>query len=722
MSLNISQKKEPLPKYVKINIVSTEAMHNVRHEIKSEEIYNKFNKKPTADPNSNYTTLCNEILRSKNKHMPSKWVKFNKYKHKKSSWVTQGLLKSIKYRDKLYKRLKLTDPNSANYDTININLKTYNGILKTSIRAAKQTYFELCFKRFKNDIKNTWKTINDILSKTKIQKKSPTVIVENGVTHTDKQNIANKFNQFFTNIAQTLARDIKYDGTKNYKYYLNKHINTVFNCQTIDEETVRKTIQNLPSKNSCGLDGISSKLIKIIEPAIIKPLTLFNQVLNTGIFPDELKIAKVIPLFKKDDPKLLKNYRPISLLPTTSKVVEKIIFTQLSTYFNENKLIFDNQYGFRPKHSTEYAGLELVDRIITQMDKKEVPIKKFLDLSKAFDTIDHTVLLAKLRYYGIHDTALLLLKSYLNNRKQYVEFEDTKSEILPITIGVPQGSILGPLLFIIYINDFSQASNIFKFIMYADDTTLFSNLKSFGNNIQTKEYLINAELSNVIEWLHINKLSLNKSKSKYMIFHVPNKDIQYLTLKIDNVIIEKVDEFSFLGLTMDTNLNWKRHSENICNKCTKIIGILNRLKYVLPLGIKIMLYNSLILPHINYCIMAWGYKGIRLLKIQKKAVRIITLSGYSTHSEPLFKQLNMLKIADQLRLQELKFYFKYIHKNLPAYLLDWEFISNVNIHLHDTRTSSKIHTVRTKHEFAKKCLKYNLPHNIYKRYSCNSGR
>ena len=224
---------------------------------------------------------------------------------------------------------------------------------------------------------------------------------------------------FFTNIAQTLAREIKYDGNKNYKYYLNKRIDTVFTFQNIDEETVRKTIQNLPSKNSCGLDGISSKLIKIIEPAIIKPLTLLiNQVLNTGIFPDELKIAKVIPLFKKDDPTLLKNYRPISLLSTIAKVMEKIIFTQLSSYFNEHKFIFDNQYGFRPKHSTEYAALELVDRIITQMDKKEAPINIFLDLSKAFDTIDHTIFLAKLRYYGIHDTALLLLKSYLNNRKQ----------------------------------------------------------------------------------------------------------------------------------------------------------------------------------------------------------------------------------------------------------------------------------------------------------------
>ena len=149
--------------------------------------------------------------------------------------------------------------------------------------------------------------------------------------HTDKQIIANKFNLFFTNIAQTLARDIKYDGTKHFKYYLNKHINAVFNFENVDEDTVRKTIQTLPSKNSCGLDGISSKLIKIIEPAIIKPLTLLiNQVLNTGIFPDELKIAKVIPIFKKDDPTLFKNYRPISLLSTISKIIEKIIFTQLS--------------------------------------------------------------------------------------------------------------------------------------------------------------------------------------------------------------------------------------------------------------------------------------------------------------------------------------------------------------------------------------------------------
>ena len=284
------------------------------------------------------------------------------------------------------------------------------------------------------------------------------------------------------------------------------------------------------------------------------------------------------------------------------------------------------------------------------MDKNDIPINTFLDLSKAFDTIDHTILLNKLRYYGIDDAGIPLLKKYLSNRKQYVEIEEIKSEILPIAVDVPQGSILGPLIFIIYINDFSQPSSIFKFIMYADDTTLFSTLTSFRDITQdnTIEYLINAELSKVVEWLNINKVSLNKAKSKYMIFHVPSKGIHSLTLKIDNTTIEKVDEFNFLGLNLDSNLNWKKHTEEISNKCAKMIGILNRLKYILLLEIFI-LYNSLILSHINYCIMAWGYKGNRLIKILKKAVRIITLSGYNSHTEPLFKQLNLLKIEDQLK-------------------------------------------------------------------------
>ena len=201
------------------------------------------------------------------------------------------------------------------------------------------------------------------------------------------------------------------------------------------------------------------------------------------------------------------------------------------------------------------------------MDLNEIPIDIFLDLSKAVDAIDHTILLHKLKYYGLEQSTLRLFESYLKNRKQYTEIEESKSEILPLTIGVPQGSIVGPLLFIIYINDLSESTKKFDFIIYADDTTLSSTINSFNNeqsNVDTQT-LINDELSNIIEWININKLSLNKST--YMIFHMHKKEIPSFSLKLGNTNIEKVDDFNYLGLTVDPNLNWKKHTEKVANRC-----------------------------------------------------------------------------------------------------------------------------------------------------------
>ncbi len=199
-----------------------------------------------------------------------------------------------------------------------------------------------------------------------------------------------------------------------------------------------------------------------------------------------------------------------------------------------NMVFFPNQYGFRLKHSTEYAALELIDRIINKMDLNEIIIDIFLDLSKAFDTIDQTILLHKLKYYGLEQSTLRLIESYLKNWKQYTEIEESKSEILPLTIGVPQRSILEPLIFIIYIyiNDFSESTKKFDFIIYPDDTTLSSTINSFNNeqsNVDTQT-LIKDQLYKIIEWLNINKLSLNKNKSKYMIFHMHKKEIPSFSL------------------------------------------------------------------------------------------------------------------------------------------------------------------------------------------------
>ena len=280
------------------------------------------------------------------------------------------------------------------------------------------------------------------------------------------------FNTFFTNIGNELANKIKYYGTKDFTYYLRNKQNQKFTLNEVNEQTVTRILENIPAKNSCGYDDIS----------IIKPLTIvINQVLNNGIFPDKLNIAKVVPIFKSGDCALTNNYRPISLLPVISKVIETIIYTQPSLYFESNKLFSDSQYGFRPNHSTEQATLELTDIIISAMDNNEVPIGILLDLSKAFDTIDHAILLSKLEHYGVDGIPLQLVKNYLTNRKQYVKLNEVNSNLLPINNGLPHGFILGPLLFIIYINDFARASSIFDFICYADDTTLFSTLNNLVN-------------------------------------------------------------------------------------------------------------------------------------------------------------------------------------------------------------------------------------------------
>ena len=214
---------------------------------------------------------------------------------------------------------------------------------------------------------------------------------------------------------------------------------------------------------------------------LIKPLTVIvNQMINTGIFSQMLKIAKVVPLYKKGDKNLLINYRPISLLPSISKIFEKIIYIQMYKYFEENNLFFTSQYGFRIDYSTELAAFEVADRIICDMvDRGKIPFNIYLDLSKAFDTIDHKILFKKSDYYGIKGTSLNLIQSYLSNRKQFVNYNNTMSDLLTIIMGVPQGSILGPLLFLIYMNDLNYSSKYFDFIIYVDDTTLSSVLTTF---------------------------------------------------------------------------------------------------------------------------------------------------------------------------------------------------------------------------------------------------
>ena len=376
---------------------------------------------------------------------------------------------------------------------------------------------------------------------------------------------------------------------------------------------------------------------------------------SLSVFPDNLEWAKVVPLLKKGNQHLLDDYRPISLLSTLYKVFEKVVYQLVYSYFTNNKLFYENQYGFRKHHSTELAVIELIDRISAYMDTGKIPISIFLDLSKAFDTLDSSILLDELKYYGFGNTSLKWFHSYLKDRSQYVLFNGIYSDVINLSTGVPQGSILGPLLFMIYMNDIHTATNSFNAILDADDTNLISPLCSFNSqhslNHDSLDDVcsnINVKLNSILEWRNVNKLSLNASKTRFMLFYYPQRKVDNLSLdlKINSTAIERVSEFNLLGLTLDECLNWKPHVQKISNKISRIIGVLCRLKNYLPKHILCTIYNSLILAHLQYAVSTWGFKMGRIEFLQKRAVRVITNSKYNAHTEPLFKQLNLLKVKD----------------------------------------------------------------------------
>ena len=248
-----------------------------------------------------------------------------------------------------------------------------------------------------------------------------------------------------------------------------------------------------------------------------------------------------------------------------------------------------------------------------------------------------------------------------------------------------------------------KASERFSPIMYADDTTLSYSFKMNRStviaNIETE---VNVELKQISTWLKLNKLSLNVQKTKFMLFHMPNKNILIPKLSIDGCEIERVSEFNFLGITTHENLKWSPHTSKIAIKISKTIGVLNRLKHYLPFNIRLLIYNSLIASHLQYGILVWGYDMGRLVKLQKRPIRTLTRSKYNAHTEPLFKSANLLKLNDMLKLNELKFYFKFVKKCLPTSLQNLPLNLNYTIHEHNTRSRINIHLTNVKHEFAKK--------------------
>ena len=718
--------KPKLPKYVNIQICSQAAQNAFINEINNFNFSEILNTDPNTDPNQNYRNIINTLQTFKNKHMPYKSVRFKRYHHKISPWLTNGILRSIKYKDSLYKKLKLTQQSDPIYNTLKINFHTYCKILKKSMAAVKKSYYQSQLTLHMHDSRKTWKLINSLLNAKKSKTDFPHFFLIENQKVSNEQQIADHFNKFFASIGHRLASNITSSSTCTFNSHLNNPRNLEFNFQPVNINEIIKIINQFKPKTSIGNDNLSMKLLKKISVPLSGPISIIiNQSLCTGIFPDDLKTAKILPLFKKDCNKILDNYRPISLLPCISKIFERVVYNQIYAFFEFHKLFYFSQHGFRKKHSTETATLEFIDKIFNHLDNDKIPIAIFIDLSKAFDTIDHDILLTKLHFYGVRGTSLEWFRSYLDNRKQYVFYNNHASSLCLNTVGVPQGSILGPLLFIIYMNDICHVSPKFNTILYADDTTLESPLCSF--NFLTSpdpdviSSSINDELSKISDWLSANKLSVNANKSKYMIFHFPQRHkntLPQLTIKLNGQNITEVSEFNFLGITIDETLSWKPHINKICNKISRSIGTLKRLNKILPVKSLTTLYNSLIMPHILYGILAWGHQTNRLDKLQKRAVRVICNAKYNAHTFPLFKSLRILKVQDVFRLTALKWYFKEQHNMLPCYFSNLRPSVLYQTHHYNTRFRDLAVPPRPNKSSCKNCLRFFIPQTILETPPC----
>ena len=661
--LNIKKKINSTPKFKEYRVFSDASIDRFKNDLSNINWIKVIDKNDANEAFNNFMDTWSFLF---DLYFPLKYVKFNKNYHKKNDFMTTGLLISRLHKLTLYKKYIQSQDNADEK-----RYKLYRNIYNSTIRAAKKLHFDKKFESNKSDPKKTWGTLNEALNRPNAKSNIINEIVVNDESFFDSNIIANKFNTFFTEIASTVAANIPFTSSKP-EDYLNE-TDLLFELGSVTPDEILDICKHIKGKSSLDIDGVNSKLLKKVIHEVAIPLAhIFTLSFKTGIFPDRLKVARTCPVHKSGDKDNMNHYRPISCLPSISKFIEKIVFKKLYSYLSANKFLHENQFGFQPGKSTVHPHLKIIDYICGALNDNEIAVAVFIDLRKAFDVIDHKILLSKLSKYGIKNTNLNWFASYLRNRKQFVMVNGSLSDFWSeFNISVAQGSILGPLLFLIFINDIFKVNSLINFL-FADDTTGLAK----GSDINSIGTFVNAELQKLGVWLKANKLAINTDKTKVMIFHSKNKIIPHFDFQFNNndfggrdpnliFPIErihnnsKVPAFKLLGIFLDENLTFNYHFSQIRNKISKSLYSLNQAKHFLSAKTLKMIYYALIHPHFLYClpvICSTIQSNIdKLYVMQKKSIRIISQAKYNAHTLPLFFHHKILPFPDLIIYQNLLF-------------------------------------------------------------------
>ena len=659
-----------------------------------------INENDLGEVNSSYNIFSTNYLNLFNKYFP--YVRQSRSSYKDKPYITSGIKVSIKTRNMLYFKY-LNNKNDINKSI----WRRFRNKTRTVITRAQETYYNKLLNDHQNSSRQLWNTFGKILNKNKQNKRKIGNLNINGDKISDPQTITENFNNFFSQIGDNLAAKFAGNNTNEYKKYLGSPANQSMLLYKISQNEIKNAIKNLKNSNSSGADEITSTFVKLSAPILIPALHgIFNLSLTSGVYPQKLKIAKVVPIHKKGDSTSMNNYRPISILSTINKIFEKILHARLTKYIEDFNILYKYQFGFRKNHSTELALIEIVDQIRMSLNNGDMTCGIFVDLSKAFDTVNHEILIDKLHHYGIRGKTLDLFKSYLGSREQFTSIDKVKSGTRPINCGVPQGSVLGPLFFILFINDLPNCCPLGNVRIFADDTNVFVH----GDNIDELIIASRNIMISLSTWFLANKLTLNTDKSSFTIFKSPRKSIDIPpSISFLNQKIDRVSHIKFLGITLDESLSFKHHINEVCIKLKNLFHVFYSIRGFLSKETIRTIYYALIYSRIKYGIAVYGQAKAsdmkRIQTIQNKLLKVLAGKKYRYPTDKLHDEFDLLKVNDITNQEVLTFVYNFFSNGLPEIFNNYYQTFSEN-HSYDTRNASlMIRKSRRNNELGAKSIK-----------------